>query len=244
MNKLGLPVKFLYEISNFDNIYIEVSGGYHSSTTVILFYEYGFKECILFNNMTYLEYKESKENIKRLQDLTSYSLIQTKPDFKKYINMNNLMKLSFQNIDKAKEKIFAGKYNYRDFFPCCKILKKYPSYSWLKKNILDNSVIISSLTPFESFQRQMRLYELKAKETYLRFHKAKNNYVGYPYRDLLYGSRKNSRKLFELLFEQKLKEYNLNVKHSGCRICPIRILNPVMLNENDCSIKYNKLFNS
>ena len=210
MNKIELSHKFLYEISDFDNIYIEVSGGYHSSNTVLLFYEYGFKECILFNNITYLEYSECKANIDLLLKLTSYSLIQTKPNFRKYETMNNLMKESFQNIDKAKQKINSGKLWYRDFFPCCKILKKYPSYSWLKNNILPNSVIISSLTPYESFQRQMRLYELVKQDTYLRFHKTKNNYVAYPYRDLLYGGRKNSRKLFEIIRDFPVEDIIIN----------------------------------
>ena len=87
------------------------------------------------------------------------------------------------------------------------------------------------------------IYELKKQNTYIRFHKTQNCYKAYPYRDLLYGRRSFSRKIYEPLFELRLQEYNLNIIHSGCRICPIRILFPNMLEINDCSIKYNKIFN-
>ena len=148
------------------------------------------------------------------------------------------MRESFKNINLA-----TGIKNYRDFFPCCKVLKKYPAKSWINKNLLDNSLVISSLTPYESFQRQMRLFELKKQSTYIRNHKTKGCYVGYPFRDLLYGNRKYTRKIIEPFFENKMRKYNLNVKHSGCKICPIRIMNPIMLEKNDCSIKYNKIYN-
>ena len=38
-------------------------------------------------------------------------------------------------------------------------------------------------------------------------------------------------------------EYDLHIKHSGCSICPIRVLFPDMLTEKDCSIKYDLIFN-
>ena len=240
-----IPKIFYKEIfsRNFNNYYLECSGGYHSTYTILHFYKNNIKNCFLFHNETYLEYSECKENISKLIKMTKYPIIITKPNFKKYINMNNLMKISFSNINKAKEVIKKGKHNYRDFFPCCKVLKKYPSIKWIKENILPNSIIISSLTPYESFNRQMRLYELKKKNTYIRFHKTKNSYVGYPFRDLLYGNRNNTRKIVEPLFENYLGLYKMNIKHSGCKFCPIRILNPKMLTINDCSIKYNKIFN-
>ena len=89
----------------------------------------------------------------------------------------------------------------------------------------------------------MRLFQLKKQNTYIRFHKNQNIMKGYPYRDLLIGHRKHSRKLFDILFENKLNKYSLHLIHSGCKICPIRVLFPNMLTENDCSIKYNAIFN-
>lgn len=238
--QINLPDKFLQEISNFKKIYIEVSGGYNSNVSVLLFYEIGFKDITLIHNHTYLQYKECLENITKLIDLTNYSIIIKYPKIPaNFKSINEVIKVSFQNIDKAKQNIKQ----YRDFFPCCRILKMKHNKSWNNKMLLNNSIIISSLTPYESFNRQMRLFELKKQNTYIRFHKTQNIFKGYPYRDLLVGNRRYSRNIFDKLFENKLKEYNLNIKHSGCRIYPIRILFPDMLIQNDCSIKYNNFIN-
>lgn len=233
-----LPKQFLKEISNFKNIYIEISGGYHSTITSILFYELGYKNIGLIHNDTKLQYKECLDNIQKIVYITDYSLIFKEPNFKKK-SMNLIMKESFKNIEKAKLHLK----NYRDYFYCCKILKQTKNYKWNNDYLLDNSIVISSLTPYESYNRQMRLFQLKKQDSYIRFHKKQNIFKGYPYRDLLIGNRIYSRKYYDKLFENKLKEYNLNIIHSGCRICPIRILFPIMLNDNDCSIKYNKIFN-
>lgn len=232
-----LSGQFLEQISIFKNIYIELSGGYHSTTTVLLFHELKFKNIFLLHNDTKLQYKECMDNIHKLINITDYPIIFIKPFHKR--KLSDIMKESFRNIEIAK-----GKHNYRDYFKCCRILKKQASKSWINKNLLDNSVIISSLLPYESFNRQMRLYELKKQNTYLRFHKTQNCFKGYPYRDYLYGHRNYSRKIYEVLFENKLREYELNINHSGCKICPIRIMNPKLLEKNDCSIKYNRIFNN
>lgn len=234
-----IPKNFFIELNkiNPEYIYIETSGGYHSNYTILSFFEKKFKNIILINNKTFLEYHECLKNIEKIVQVTNYPINYIKPNLNKFKTMNNLMKESFKNISKAK-----NIKNYRDFFPCCRILKKNPAKSWLKKNMLPNSIVISSLTPYESFQRQMRLFELKNNNTYFRNHKTKGCIVGYPYRDLLHGNRQYTRKIIEPIFEAKLKKYNLNIKHSGCKICPIRIMNPIMLEKNDCSIKYNKIY--
>lgn len=239
-----IPASFYQEIlaGKFDNFYIETSGGYHSTYTVLDFYQRNIKNCYLLHNETYLEYQECKNNIYKLVNLTGYPLIVTEPNFKKYVTMSNLMKISFQNVPKAKVSIAEGKHNYRDFFPCCKILKKYPAKKWIKDNILPNSLVISSLTPYESFNRQMRLLELKKQNTYVRNHKTKGCFVAYPYRDLFYAKRSYTRNKVEGIFEYYLRKNGLHAKHSGCKFCPIRILYPDMLTENDCSIKYNEIY--
>ena len=235
--KISLSVQFLKEISIFKNIYIESSGGYHSTVSAILFYEKGYKNIGLIHNDTKLQYTECLDNIQKLIELTDYSLIYKEPNLKK--KMSIIMKESFRNIDKAKLHLK----NYRDYFSCCKILKQKRNHKWNDDYLLNNSIVISSLTPYESYNRQMRLFELKKKNTYIRFHKEQNIFKGYPYRDFIYGNRIYSRKLYDKLFEQKLREYNMNIKHSGCRICPIRIVFPKMLEIDDCSIKYDKIFN-
>ena len=235
--KIELPAKFLNEISEFENIYIELSGGYNSSVSVLLFHELGFKRVFLIHNDTKLQYIECSENIQKLIEITNYPLIVKAPNLRGK-RISEVMKESFQNISLARENIKQ----YRDYFSCCRILKSHNSVKWVKDVLLDNKVIISSLTPYESFNRQMRLFELKKLDTYIRFHKTQHCYKGYPYRDLLKGNRRFSRKIFDVLFENKMNEYDLNIKHSGCRICPIRVLFPDMLTKNDCSIKYGKIF--
>jgi len=235
--EINLPEQFLQEISEYDTIYIEISGGYNSTITTILFYELGYKNIGLIHNNTKLQYIECLDNIQKVIFLTDYPIIFKEPILKK--RMSEIMKESFQNIHIAKNNLK----NYRDYFPCCKILKQKRNHKWNDDYLLDNSIVISSLTPYESFNRQMRLFELKKQNTYIRFHKSQNIIKGYPYRDLLKGNRKFSRNYYDKLFENKLREYDLNIIHSGCRICPIRILFPKMLIEKDCSIKYNKIFN-
>ena len=236
--KIILPEQFLSEISNFKHIYIEISGGYHSTITTILFYECGYKNIFLIHNDTKLQYNECLENIQKIIYITDYPIIFKKPNLKGK-KISQILKESFNNIKIAKLHLK----NYRDYFKCCTILKEKRKYKWNNDYLLDNSIIISSLCPYESFNRQIRLFQLKQNNTYIRFHKSQNIIKGYPYRDLIIGHRNYSRKYYDNLFENKLNEYNFNIKHSGCRICPIRILFPIMLTENDCSIKYNKIFN-
>ena len=243
VKKLPEPIflsgTFLKEISTFKNIYIEISGGYHSTITTILFYELGYKNIGLIHNNTKLQYLECLDNIQKLIFITDYSLIFKEPNLKKK-SMNSIMKESFKNIEKARLHLK----NYRDYFICCKVLKQTRNSKWNNDFLLDDSIVISSLTPYESYNRQMRLFELKKKKTYIRFHKRQNIFKAYPYRDLLKGNRIYSRKYYDKLFESKLNQYRLNINHSGCKICPIRILFPKMLTEKDCSIKYNEIFNS
>ena len=236
--RIFLSGQFLEEISKFKHIYIEISGGYNSTITVILFYELGYKNVYLIHNDTKLQYNECLENIQKVIQITDYPILIKQPNLKKK-KMNEIMRESFENIGKARLDLK----HYRDYFFCCDILKQKRNHKWNNDFLLDNSIVISSLCPYESYNRQMRLYQLKIKNTYIRFHKEQNIMKGYPYRDLLIGHRNYSRKVFDDLFELKLREYNLNVKHSGCKICPIRILFPDMLEINDCSIKYDLVFN-
>ena len=131
--EINLPEQFLQEISTFDNIYIEVSGGYNSTITAILFYELGYKNIGLIHNDTKLQYKECLENIQKIVQLTDYSLIFKQPIFKK--KMSIIMKESFQNISEAKKDLK----HYRDYFSCCNILKQKRNHKWNDDFLLDNS---------------------------------------------------------------------------------------------------------
>lgn len=242
--EIKIPDNIIDYISiNNPNIYCELSGGYHSSTIALLLFELGFKNVELIFCQTYLENNFTLENISSIQSITNYSLITLYPNFtKKYPNMLKLMRYCFSNIDFLRKQPGNEKNkNYRDYFPCCKILKKYPMNK-LHKQIPKKHLIFSGLTPFESFNRYVRLKELRNKNTYFRNLKVQKVLKCYPYRDLLIGNRNTSRQYYDKLFEDFLRKYNLNIIHSGCKICPIRVLFPKMLNKNDCSLNYyNKL---
>ena len=146
MNKICLPEQFLNEISNYENIYIEISGGYNSTITTILFYELGFKNIGLIHNNTKLQYLECLENIQKLIYITDYSLIFKEPKLKGK-TISDVLKESFLNINKAKNHLK----NYRDYFKCCSILKQKRNHKWNDDYLLNNSIVISSITPYESF---------------------------------------------------------------------------------------------
>jgi len=114
-----LPEQFFEQINDFKSIYIEVSGGYHSSNTVLSFYEKGYKNIGLIHNDTKLQYSKCLDNIQKLIYITDYSLIFKQPNLKKK-KMNEIMKESFQNIEKAKLHLK----NYRDYFFVVKFLNK------------------------------------------------------------------------------------------------------------------------
>lgn len=230
--------KFINEINKFDTIYVEISGGYHSCTTALLFFELNFKNIVLLHNDTKLQYSECLENIHSIIRITDYPIIFKEPNLKKR-SISEIMIESFKNIEKAK----ADMNNYRSYMKCCKFLKNTRNSKWNNDFLLENSIIISSICAFESYNRFYRLNELKCLDTFIRFHKSQNVYKAYPFRDLSYGNMKHSRILFNNLFEGILRKYNLNLVHSGCKICPIRILFPELLTYKDCSIKYNKIIN-
>lgn len=71
---LRLPEQFLKEISSYDNIYIEVSGGYNSSVSVLLFYQDIFlkknrlyQHIFLIHNDTKLQYDDSLDYYNKLK---------------------------------------------------------------------------------------------------------------------------------------------------------------------------------
>lgn len=245
LDEINIPIEILNRIDeNNYKLYIECSGGFHSSSIVLKMYELGFTDITLVFAQTYLEFEETLENIDKIIEITKYDKFVIYPHYtKKYPNLKELLRYSFSNIEKIKNQPGSERNkNYRDFFPCCKILKKYPM-SKIHKVISDNSLIFSGLTPYESFNRYIRLRELRNKNTFFRFHKTQNILKCYPFRDLIINkSRIYSRNYFDMIFIAYLKKYNLNISHSGCKICPIRVLFPKMLNNNDCSLTYyNKI---
>ncbi len=212
--KLAFTKGFLEEISTFKTIYCLISGGYHSTSACLLLYDYGFKNVCLVHNKTYLEFKHALNLIQDLIYRTDYSYIETKPNTHGK-RIGQILKESMNQVDNIVQCFINHKGNYRDFIPCCKILKKSPSRKLYTKEIdKSNSVVISSLCPFESRNRNYRLKQLREGKTYLRLHKKFGNvWHGYPFRDIY----SNMPFHFYLLLKGIIPE------HSGCVICPIQV---------------------
>lgn len=148
--------------------------------------------------------------------------------------MSSLMKESFRAIPKVIEGLKDGSIkrgNHRDYIPCCRCLKETSSRRWYTKNInKKTSVVIMAICPYESKNRLRRLTELRREGTFLRYHKRHGNvWHGYPFRDA-YN---------EYPFYKYLLTKGIIPIHSGCKICPIRIIFD-MTYEGDKSILYYK----
>lgn len=231
-----ITTEFLEEIKQFETIYCLISGGYHSTTTALLLKDHGFDNVKLLHNRTYLETKESMETMKKVIELTKYPYVETFPNIEK--RPGEIIRESFKDIDKIIKCMIDGKKNHRDFISCCRILKKSPARRWYTQNIdKENSVIISSLCPFESSNRSYWLKELRDKDTYLRLHKKMGNvYYAYPFRDV-YSNEP---------FRKYLISKDFFPEHSGCIICPIRVAYMIKKNDIwDCpEVRfYEKMFN-
>ena len=207
---MKLPKQFITEIKQFERIYCLVSGGYHSTASALLLKDHGFENVILVHNRTYLESSSSKETMKKLQKLTKYSYIETKPDLNGE-TVWDVMKRSFQKIPEVIEDIKNNRYD-RKKFECCTKLKKNSSDKFFAGE--ENFVVIDSSCPYESNRRSYYAMDLRNRNTYLRLLKKRKFWKTYPFRDVF--SEKD--------FLPYLKNKGFHkIKHSGCVICPILI---------------------
>lgn len=210
---MKLSEQFIGEISQFDTIYCLVSGGYHSTASALLLKDNGFENVILLHNKTFLEMKSSINTISLLQQITYYEYFETTPNLKNE-TVWDIMKRSLQRIPEVIEDIKKDKTKYdRSKFECCRKLKKTPGKKYYQTLPL-GSVVLSSICPFESSNRNRRLTELKRQNTFLRWHKTNNITYAYPFRD------QRSEKPF--LPYLRTKGFS-KIEHSGCVICPILI---------------------
>lgn len=211
---MKFPTLFLDEISTFRTIYCLISGGYHSTTASLLLKDHGFENVILLHNKTYLEMPHVLDLIQDIIYRTDYAYIETEPTLKDK-NVGQIIKESLDKIPEIIKCFEEGKGNYRDFIPCCKLLKKSPARKFYTKEIdKENSIVISSLCPFESRNRNKWLTERRKINTYIRLHKKMGNvWYAYPFRDN-YSDRP---------FHEYLMSKDIIPEHSGCIKCPIQI---------------------
>lgn len=230
---LKLDSKFIDEISRFETIYCHKSGGVHTSAMAYLLFDYGFRNVSLIHNQTYLEYPECLNIIQKIIYDTDYSYNVIPPNLRGK-RMSELMRKSFLVIPEVQKGLENGTIrsdNVRDYIPCCRYLKETSSRKWYTKNIdKKTSVVLMGICPYENKNRKRWLTELRRKDTFLRLHKTHGNvWHGYPFRDA-YN---------EYPFYKYLINKGINPLHSGCQICPIRIIFN-MTNEGDKSILYYK----
>lgn len=227
--------QFIEEITPFETIYCHVSGGVHSTASAYLLKDHGFENVSLIHNLTYLEYPECLNLIQKIIYDTGYSYNVIPPNLKGK-RMSEIMRESFLAIPKIKKGLENGTIksdNVRDYIPCCKTLKKTSSRIWYTKNIdKDSSVVVMAICPYESKNRKRHLTELRKKKTFLRLHKTHGNvYHAYPFRDA-YN---------EYPFYKYLKNKGLTPMHSGCQICPIRIIFNMTSPGDKSTLFYEKL---
>ncbi len=228
---MDLDKHFIEEISTFKTIYCHQSGGLHTSAIAYKLHEIGFKNVSLIHNQTYLEYPECLDTIQKIIFDTDFSYNVIPPNLKGK-RMSELMRESFLVIPEIKKGIACKSIetsNIRDYIPCCKVLKKTSSRKWYTKNIdKSNSVVIMAICPYENKNRQRHLTELRRGNTFLRLHKKHGNvWHAYPFRDAFH----------EYPFYKYLLGKNMTPIHSGCQICPIRIIFN-MCNESDKSLLF------
>lgn len=231
---MKFPKQFIDEISQFENIYCLITGGFNSSTSAFLLKDYGFKNVILLNNKTYLEEPIPLKTMYMVSELTGYPLIRTEPNLKE--RPGKILAESFEQwrVEAAVEDMKNIRNTYRDKIPCCRKLKKTPGKKWFKENKLHfcRDVVISSICPYEGgalSNRWARCKELRVWNTFLRFHsKMGGVWYAYPYRDF-------TKKRHEQEFYYYLRDKGIMPEHSGCNICPIRVIRMVKRNEYyDC----------
>lgn len=212
--KLKFEKKFILEIKKFKRIYCLISGGYHSTSTAYLLKDYGFKDVVLLHAKTYLEMKHALDTIQKVIYNTDYAYCEIEPNLKNK-RVGQIFRESLEMIPQIVEYFKQDRQDYRDLIPCCKLLKKSSSRKFYTREIdKKHDVIISSLCPFESVNRNYWLKELREKDTYIRLHKKFGNvYYAYPWRDT-WSDRP---------FQEYLISKGIMPEHSGCVMCPIQI---------------------
>jgi 3'-phosphoadenosine 5'-phosphosulfate sulfotransferase (PAPS reductase)/FAD synthetase len=124
------------------------------------------------------------------------------------------IKKSFLNIPKALELLDKGKYS-KKVFPCCYYIKHKPFELWLRKDDHSKDVVISSIRPGESHQRQIFLGTLRKQKTYFNYHRRFKIMYYYPLRDMKGIDVHRALQPGQLFW---------NTEKSGCRVCPILAL--------------------
>jgi len=197
--------QFYQEIEDYSKIFITVSGGMDSTYTALEFYKRGLNATLVHNN-TFLNMKESKQTIKKLREYTGYPYIELKPPLEEVSRIQE----AFLAIPKAQQMKENGKYT-KTVFKCCYYLKEKPFRTFLKG--YPEAIVITSIRPGEGRNRAFWLKKIREENTYIHYKKKWKIMIGYPLRDM---------KVQEI--RDYFKKIEWDVKHSGCKKCPILLL--------------------
>lgn len=212
----------------FSVIYHSLSGGMDSTYSLLrLLEEPNLKVKIipLYNN-TGLNLKSAKETINKVNNFLSISgkiqnfraekvRIINYDDYlekTRYSNKNALeiVKDSFNYIEKAEKLLEQGKYS-KKVFPCCYYLKERPLIQF-SKNTSKNALFTSSIRPGEGSNRQLTLRKFRIEKRYFNFDKKMKRWRFYPLRDTKF------KEVHEYLIKHNIF---WDTKSSGCKICPV-----------------------
>jgi len=188
--------------------YLLVSGGMDSTYMSLLFYERGCKDFLFLHNNTGLRLKSAEKILRAIQEITNFVFIETKFEG----NMTSILEESFRALPKAIELIRTNRY-YKQVFKCCYWLKERHAYQFTKTH---PGIYFSGIKKGDSFRRNLFLKRLREANRFFSFKKKARAWYCYPLRD---GAKQS-------VMLDKFQDYGLNVKHSGCRICPILLLSP------------------
>lgn len=204
-----IPNQFWDEISVFSRYIISVSGGVDSTFIAWAFYERGYDAELFWNN-TFRSLRQARQTLIELFQLTNWPFYIAYPENSQR-EVTAKTRQVVQRIVKTNQRIIKKN------IPCCYYLKEKPYRLWIKNNTDMDTLMISGIAGYESMQRQIRLGELRNKNTFLRFKKTENRWFGYPLRDLTNAKHR-------ILLKGILDNIFTGVSESGCFTCPILAL--------------------
>lgn len=204
------------KLSQFDKIYVLVSGGIDSTYLYEKLKKF-YKEKVYPVNC-YNPYEQSDTLNQISKDPNFIQVKSNEP-----LNYGIILKEAFMNLPKA-YKLKKEKKYHKKIFPCCYHIKHK---HFLKQTQFkeDNVVIINGIKRGDGKQRRIWLTQMSKgthsrnsnnKPTFFHRHLTGMLYC-YPFRDYTH---------YELpkIVIKRLKKKYPNIKHSGCSICPVLVL--------------------
>lgn len=195
------------QLSNFDKIYVLVSGGFDSTYLYEKLKKF-YKEKVYPVNC-YNPFENSETLTKISEDP---NFIQIKPEIQ--YNYGQILKESFLKLPEARILKKNKKY-YKKIFPCCYYIKHK---AFLNDKLFKepNTVVISGIKRGDGQQRFFWLFSLFKKGVFFHKHRTGQLYC-YPFRDYTF-------KELPKIVKKRLRKKYTTLNHSGCSICPVLVL--------------------